>query len=108
MREPDATIEQVAQRAAAEILEDQVRPVRVLTPVEDAQHVRVVERGHRARLGPEALQERLVGGQPGLEHLDRDVALQRHVLGQEDVGGSAGAQSGEQPVPLPKDPADGV
>src|SRR5208283_2722795 len=36
------------------------------------------------------------------------VTLQRHVLGQEDVGRSAGAQCGEQPVPLPKDPADGI
>ncbi len=68
----------------------------------------MVERGHRARLGPEALQEGLVGGQSRLQDLDGDVALQRHVLGQEDVSGGAGAQSGEQPVPLPKDPADGV
>ena len=108
VREPHAAVEQVAQRAPAEILQHQIRPVGVLAPVEDPQHVGVVERGHRARLGPEALQERLVGGQAGLQDLDRDVALQRHVLGQEDVGRSASAQSGEQPVPLPKDPADGI
>ena len=63
VREPDVAVEQVAQRAPAEILQHQIRPVRVLAPVEDAQHVRVVQRGDRARLGPEALQERLVGGQ---------------------------------------------
>jgi hypothetical protein len=43
-----------------------------------------------------------------LENLDRDVTLEGHVLGEIDVSGGAGAQSGEQPVPLPKDPADGV
>ena len=108
MGEPHAPVEQVAQRAPAEILEDEVGPVGVVAPVEDPQHVGVVERGHRTRLGPEALEERLVGGKAGLQHLDRDMALQRHVLGEVDVGGGAGAQCGEQPVPLPKDPADGV
>jgi hypothetical protein len=106
--QPDAPVEQVAQRAPAEILQHEVRAVGVLAPVEDAQHVGMVEGGHRAGLGPEALQEGLVGGQPGLEDLDRDVALQGHVLGQEDVSRGASAQSGEQPVPLPKDPADGI
>ena len=101
MGEPDVAVEQVAQRAPAEILEDQIRPVGVLAPVEDTQDVGVVERGDRARLGAEALQEGAVGGEAGLEDLDRDVALQRHVFGKEDVSRSAGAQSGEQPVPLP-------
>ena len=68
----------------------------------------MVEGGHRAGLGPEALQERLVGGQSGLEDLDRHMALQGHVFGQEDVSRGASAQCGEQPVPLPKDPADGI
>ncbi len=66
MGEPQVAIEQVAQRAPAEILEYEVRPVSVVAPVEDAEHVRVVERGHRARLGPETLEERLVGGEAGL------------------------------------------
>jgi hypothetical protein len=108
MGQPDAAVEQVAQRAPAEILQDQIWAIGVLTPVEDAQHVGVVEGGHRPGLGPEALQEGLVRGQPGLEYLDRDVTLQGHVFGQEDVSRGASAQSGEQPVPLPKDPADGI
>ena len=101
MAEPDPAVEEVAQRATAEILEHQIRPVGVLTPVEHAQNVGVVERGDRARLGAEALQEGAVGGEARLEHFDRDVTLQRHVFGKEDVCRSAGAQSGEQPVPLP-------
>ena len=106
--EPVAPVEQVAQRPAAEILQHQIRPVGVLAPVEHPQHVGMVQGGDRAGLGPESLQKGLVAGQPGLEHLDRDVPLQAHVFGEIDVSRGASAQSGEQPVPLPKDPADGI
>jgi hypothetical protein len=45
----------------------------------------MVEGGHGTGLGPEALQEGFVGRQPRLENLDRHMALQGHVFGQEDV-----------------------
>ena len=83
--ETDPAVEQVAQRSAPQVLQHQVGTVGVLAPVEDPQHMGVVQRRHRAGLGAEALEERLVAGQPGLKDLDGDMALQGHVFGQEDV-----------------------
>ncbi len=42
-RQPYVTIQQVTKGAATEIFQNQIGPVGVLAPVEDAQHVRVVQ-----------------------------------------------------------------
>ncbi len=107
MAEPGAAVEDVAQAAAAEVLEHEIGAVGVLAPVENPQHVRVVERRDRARLGAEALQEGGILGQGGLEDLDGDMALQGHVFSQVDVRRCAGAQGGEQSIALSQDTADG-
>ena len=108
LAELHVVVEHVPQAAAAQVLEHQVGPIGVLTPVEDPKDMGVVEGGHRAGLGAEALEEGLVLGQPRLEHLYGDKTLQRHVFGEEDVRRRASAQGGDQPVPLPEDPADGI
>jgi hypothetical protein len=68
----------------------------------------MVEPGGGLSLKAEATQERLVIGQRGVEHLDRDPATQAHVLGQEHVCRPARAQGGEQPVAIAEDAPDKV
>jgi len=108
LAEQESMVEDVAQAAAVEVLEHQVRPAFILSPIEDSQDVRVVQRRDRTGLPLEAPEERSVMGQSRLEDLDGDAALQGHVLGKEDVRRRAGAEGGDQPVPLPEDPADGI
>ena len=61
----------------------------------------VVEGGGGLRLGPEAAQERLVVGQRGVQHLDRDPAPQAHVVGQVDLRRRPGAEGRDEPVAPP-------
>ncbi len=93
-----AAVEQVAQAAAAEILEHEERAVVLLAPVEHRHDVGVVERRHRPGLGPEAAQEALVGGQGVVEHLDGDAPAQPHVVGDVDVGRRPRTDGREQAV----------
>ena len=52
-----------------------------LAGVVDRDDVRMLERGGQARLAEEALAERDVVGQVGCEQLQRDVAVEREVVG---------------------------
>ncbi len=61
MTEAEPLVEHVAQRSPAEIFEDQIGTVGVLTPVEDTQDMGVIEGGNRPRFRPESLQECSVG-----------------------------------------------
>ena len=62
------------ERLALDQLEHQARRVgAVLQPV-DGRHVRVVERGQRLRLAPEAREPPGVGRERGGQHLDGHVA----------------------------------
>ena len=66
----------------------------------------MVERGGGPGLGLEPAQERLVVGERRVQHLDRDATAQAHVLGEEDMGGRAGADRGQQAVPTTEHAAD--
>lgn len=76
----------VTQGAAGDVLHGQidVRPVRAL--VEDLHHVGVREPGHRLGLPDEPLDERAVGGQRRVHHLEREHAVEAGVQGPVDRG----------------------
>ena len=95
-------VEHRTEAAAAEVLEHEVRPVvgeiLVLAPVVDRHDVRMAERRRRSGLGTEALQEGGVTRQRGMQHLDRDLPPQLHVVGQVHLRGRAGADGSHEPV----------
>ena len=107
-REPVALVEQVAQAAAAQVLEHEERSVVVLAPVEDPHDVRVVQAGGGLGLGPEPAQEGLVLGQRRVQHLHRHPAAQHHVVGHEHVGRGTRSHGREEPVPASEDATDVV
>ena len=83
----DATFE----RSAREVLHHDVRKVVHLADVEDGDDVRVGELGKRARFLHEHAAQVAVSGGRGVEDLDGDLALERGVLRQVDLGGPTGA-----------------
>src|SRR5919198_4181954 len=86
------------QRTAGQALHrDVVRPL-VLTAIEDADHVGMLEARGRARLAPEALDEFAVLGEAPVQDLERDLAAEMRVLGQVDVGHPAGADAAHDPI----------
>lgn len=101
-----AAVEDVPQRPAVEVLEDEERSVRVLSPVEDLHHVGVAEAGDGAGLGPEAAEERLVLGEGGVQDLDGDATVQLDVVGHVDVGRRASADGSDESVSPPEHAAD--
>ncbi len=86
-------VEDLAETAASEVLEDEIGRAALLAPVEDLEDVGVVERGDRSRLGPEPAEKGLVAGERGMENLDRDTAMERDVVGQVDMCGRAGTHA---------------
>ena len=70
----------LAQRAAGQVLEHQVRLAGLLAPVIDPQNVRVVEGSDGAGFGPEPLEEGLVPGEGRVEDLDGHLAVERDVI----------------------------
>jgi hypothetical protein len=107
-REQDTGVERLAQAAAGQVLQHQVRLVLLLAPVVDLEDVGVVEGGHRPGLGPEPLEEGSVAGQGRMEDLDGDPAMKRDVVGQVDVRGRTGPQCGDESVAAAEDTPDGV
>ena len=77
---------------------DEQHPVG-LAGLEDRDDVGMVDRGRGARFPDEPLPERLVPGQFGRQHLDRDLALQPGVVGAVDHGHATPADLLVQPVP---------
>jgi hypothetical protein len=59
-----------------------------------------------ARFLYEALAEVVVLGRLLVEDLDRDLATERLILGQIDLGGAAGSERLQDAVPLVQDPFD--
>ncbi|MNC86743.1 hypothetical protein D3C83_24170 [compost metagenome] len=102
--QPVAPVEQAAEAAALEELEDHERGL-VLPPVVDRHHVRVVQRGGHLRLGAEPPEEAGVVGQGGVEDLDRHLALEAHVPGGVDAPARPRPQGGHQAVPAGQDTA---
>ncbi len=84
--------DQLLERAPGQVLHrDVVRPVE-RPAVVHADDVRVLEAGGRLRLAAEPLDEARILGEPLVEQLQRDLAAELLVLGQEHVGHPAGAQ----------------
>ena len=106
--EQHAGVVDLAERASGQVLEHQVGLPILLTPVVDPQDVRVVERGHGLRLGPEALEEGAVAGKSRMEHLDGNLAVKGDVVGEVDVRGRTGPQGRNESVPVAEDTSDGV
>src|SRR5205823_6415068 len=86
------------ERPPGQVLHRDVVGALVLPAVEDAYHVGVLEPGGGARLAPEALDELLVLREAPVEHLERHVAAQVHVLRAIDVRHAPGADPAEDPV----------
>ncbi len=84
-RESSTSGQHVEEAPPLEVLDDEVGTVFPLAPVEDAEHVGMVEGGDCPRLGPKAAEERLVAGEGRLEDLHRNAPLQHNVLGEEDM-----------------------
>ena len=80
------------QRAPGDVLHRDVVGAVPLAAVEDADDVRVRQRGRAGGLAPEALDELLVLGEVVVQDLDRDLPAQQLVLGQVHVGHAAGAR----------------
>ncbi len=98
----------LAEAAAGQELQHQVRLVVLLAPVVDLEDVGVVEGGHRSGLGPEPLEEVGVAGQRRVEDLDGHPSVEGDVVGQVDVRGRTGPQGGDQSVAVAEDTPDGV
>ena len=105
-REAVAAVEDRPEAAAPEVLADEVERLAVVAPVEHRHHVGMAERGRRPRLGLEPAHEALVVGERRVEDLDGDASTQAHVLGEEDMGGRAGADRGQQAVATTEHAAD--
>ena len=105
-REPVTPVEDGSKAAAPEVLTDEIEGLAVVAPVEHGHHVGVAERGRRPSLGPKAAHEPLVVRQRRVQHLDRDPTTKAHVLGEEDMGGRAGADRGQQAVATTEHAAD--
>ena len=85
-----------------------VRPVQVLhrdvvgvlegAAVEHADDVGVLQRRGRLRLAPEALDEAGVLGEPPVQQLERDLAVELLVLRQIHVRHAAGTEAVQHPV----------
>ena len=79
------------ERATREVFHDDVRKVVDLTNVVDRHDVRMGDLGERPRFLHEPAAQRAVGCGSRVEDLDRDVAIERGVLRQVDLGGTTGA-----------------
>lgn len=84
--ERPALPQHVAQRASGDVLhgEIDVRPIGTL--IEHLNDIRVGEPGDRLRLPDEPLDERPVGGERRVHHLEREHAVQAGVHGPVDRG----------------------
>ena len=91
--------DQLLERAAREVLHRDVVRVVVLAAVVDADDVRVLEAGGGLGLAPEALDEARVLGEPVVQELQRDLAPELLVLGEEHIGHASGAEPGDDLVP---------
>ncbi len=86
------------QRAAGDVLHRDVVGAVPLAAVEDADDVRVRQRGGARGLAPEALDELLVFGEVVVQDLDGDLAAEQLVLGEVDVGHAARAEPRDHAV----------
>lgn len=89
-----AIAQHVAQRAARDVLHRQVDVLPLGTLVEDRDHIGMREPGHRLGLADEALDERGVGRQRRVHHLEGEHPVQPGVHGPVDRGHAAHGDAG--------------
>ncbi len=104
-REHPAVLQHAAQAAAGQVLGHEVWDA-VLAPVVHHHHVRVADGGDGTGFGGETTQEPLVVGEHRLEHLDRHLALETDVVGEEDLGRGTRSQGREEAVATADHAAD--
>ena len=92
-RERSVGAEDVGQRAALHVLHGDEVGAGVLAPVVDVDDVGMAQVGRRLRLAAEPLDEVGVGGELGEQHLDRHLAIEQQVAGDEHVGHTAATDS---------------
>ena len=90
--------EAVGKRPALDQLQDQVGDAVLAAEVEDLEDVRMLQPRDRAGFLLEALSVVGVVGEEVGQHLDRDVAVQRRVVGAVDRGHAAAADALQHPV----------
>ena len=78
-------VEHLAQREARHVLHDDGLVAVLADGVVDRHDPRVVDAGDGDRLAAEAVDEHVVGGQIGVEQLDRDLAVEHLVGAQPDL-----------------------
>ena len=91
--QPDVGVQQLARGAAADELHDHVVDAVDGAPVVDRHDVRMGQRGRRARLAAEPVDEPLVARQGSVQNLDRDLTSQDGVLRAEDLAHPAGGHA---------------
>ncbi len=97
---------EVAQRAAGDVLHDEIGDVAVAALVEDRDHVAVVELGGRLGLADETVGELLVVAEPVVHDLDRDLAVEPAVDSKEHAGHAAACNAVADQVAVVEDASD--
>ena len=98
-RQTLASVQHVLQRSAGHVLHHDEVVIRLLTDVEDCDHVGVLQLGGGAGLAEELLEALAIClDLPSGKDLGRHLSAQHDVLGPVDRAGLAPAQHGRQPV----------
>ena len=90
--------ETLGERAVLEKRHHQVGLALGVAEVVDGEHVLVLERRHRARLGQEALVEARFAGEVGQDDLDRDATAERLVARLPHLGHAAASDQTLQSI----------
>ena len=88
-----AAADELVERDSRHVLHDHELLVAFVQERMDARDVGMAELGVELRLLGEAFEEERVGSELVAQHLDRDLALEHHVFGLEDLPDAARAQS---------------
>ena len=98
--------DEVPQRPTFDVLHDDEVRAGFLTPVVDADDVRVVQVRCRLRLPPEALDERRFARVLGEECLQRDRTIEQAIVTEVDLGHTALREFTLNLIPVREDPSD--
>ena len=102
------TPEDVGQAPTLDILHDDEGRAFVLTLVEHADDVLVVQAGDDLGFAAQPVDELVILGQRGTEHLDRDRSVEQLVASKKNVGRTAGRELSVQLVPARESFVGGV